>query len=242
MKKILDLSPVHILFGGIIFSFLILLILNSWINDSIKSPQTSTNQQAQTVSVEPKKEDDYAGKKLVRRTWLDPNREYWESAIFVEDKEICRFKSKDNKIIELEGKLPEGNIEFFNQTEGTRGNENFHNNNWHGWYREYYDNGRLKRETKYFEGKKILNKEYFIDGVLHMEEDLTDILYPSDHNEKGIGKVYSRSGKIKYEWQFTHSDPNRFTRAYDKDGNLMEENLFNDRGEKISTRTVPRTQ
>ena len=75
--------------------------------------------------------------------------------------EIGRFKNKGNEIFDISGTIPEGQIKFVNQTENTSGTESFRNGTWHGWYKEYYDNGRIKRETRYSYGKKIENKEYF---------------------------------------------------------------------------------
>jgi len=53
---------------------------------------------------------------VIRRTMIHPNRDYWESFIELKGENIATYKSMEEKIYDVEGKIPDGKVKFFNQT------------------------------------------------------------------------------------------------------------------------------
>lgn len=180
---------------------------------------------------------------VTRTIWLDPNREYEESAFFIGDQEIARFKSSGNKVFDMTGKIPDGVVKFNNQTEETYGEENYVNNKRNGKYREYYvSNNQLRKEAYYLDGELKSLTEYFIDGKKRMEFDYNDALFTVTAVENGVGKVYNRNGSLKYEWSLTNRQRGGFNRSYNIAGELVAENTFDEFGNKTNSWLKPREE
>lgn len=167
---------------------------------------------------------------------LDPNRQYSESVFFIKGVEIARYKTAKEKIYDLSGTIPDGEVRFVNFTTNTRGTEHYRDNQRHGDYEEYYAEGPLKRIATYSKGKLKTVKDYFIDGKVRMEQDLQDAMYITDNDEVGIGKIYYRNGNLMYEWSLTNAGQGGFNKSYDRDGGLVEANYFDSNGIKTETK------
>ena len=85
----------------------------------------------------------------------------------------------------------------------------------------------------------MTSKEYFIDGILRMEEDYTDALQLPELREVGVGKVYDRKGKIKYEWHLIQNSPEYFNKSYNTDGECVQANYFDANGKFLRTEKKP---
>lgn len=232
-----------IVVGSVIFIILIgvFVKINAWINQEVDQAKNWTDQ---SLRVEPAVLKESSGPKksikiysnVIRRTWIEPNRQFYESVFFSDEQEIGRYKSVTDEIFDVKGVIPDGKVTFFNQTDETQGEEQFFNGQRNGWFREYYSNDQLKKETHYDNGKPKLNKEYYFDGTKKMEQDLTDAMWITDNSEVGIGKVYHRSGILRYEWNLTNSSNGGYNRSYNIEGTLTQENIFDQNGELITTR------
>lgn len=181
----------------------------------------------------------YAGKEIVERIHLDPNRIYSVSVFWMDDKEIARFRSEGDKVYDIEGEIPDGKVNFINESTGTYGEEHYRNGKKHGSYQEHYSAGPIKREARYALGEVVQNKEFFIDGKLRMEENFEDALRFSESKNVGVGKIYFRSGTIMYEWNVTNRGPERYTKSYNIKGELVETKWFDISGKLIKLENLP---
>ena len=132
----------------------------------------------------------YYGEKIRRRAMLEPNRRFTESVFFAGNKEIASYKNINDKIFDIKGDIPDGEVEFVNITEKTHGTEHYLNGKKNGFYDEFYKEGAVKKQAQYRDGKVMWNKEYFSDGTLRMEENFKDALWDTDNKEKGKGKIF----------------------------------------------------
>jgi antitoxin component YwqK of YwqJK toxin-antitoxin module len=172
---------------------------------------------------------------VVRKVHLDPNRQYFESIFYVGDTEIARYKSVDEKIYDMTGTIPDGLVKFVNAFTSSYGEEYYRNGKRNGPYKEYYNEGTLLREAEYRTGQLLKNKDYFIDGKVKLEQDSEDALITLKNRESGIGKTYYRDGTLMFEWNITNHGAERFTRAYNIKGQLVEERQFDKTGQLIKT-------
>ena len=170
---------------------------------------------------------------IIRKMILDPSRKYALSILYIDNKQIGRFKSNDDAIYDQEGDIPDGKVKFLNFTNNTYGIEYFRNKQRHGWYREYYSSGQMKREAKFVKGKKLLNKVYYIDGIMRKEEDLYDPLRFVTDSEVGSGKIYYRDGVLMYEWHLTNSSRGGYKKSYNTDGKLVEAKYYDANGDLV---------
>ena len=207
-----------------------LLILNKWIFRQLEVVSPSASQKAAVVSdVFPEEKETIKGT-VTRKTRLDPNRDFSQSIVYLDGKEMARFKSREGDIYDLTGSIPNGEVSFANESKGTYGVENYYDNKLHGSYKEYYRNGNLREERQYFNGKARWLKEYYIDGQIRMEIDYEDALTLSDDSEAGRGKVYYRDGTLRYEWRLTNTEKNRYKKAYNIKGELTEAKYYDQYG------------
>ena len=178
----------------------------------------------------------FVGKgEIFRKIRLDPSRRFSINVVYRNGQEVARYKNVNDQIFDMTGQLPDGRIEFANESTGTYGQEEYAHGQRHGLLQEYYPNGQLKREAAYIFGQLQTSREHFIDGILRMEEDYTDALPLLDRREIGIGRVYDRKGIIKYEWNLTQNNQERFNKAYNANGEWVQVNYFDDLGRLIKT-------
>jgi antitoxin component YwqK of YwqJK toxin-antitoxin module len=177
---------------------------------------------------------------MIRKMRLDPSRKFSESIIFRNGQEVARFKLDKRKMDDFTGHVPDGEVKFIDESQKTFGTEFYQDDKLHGPYVEYYEGGALKRESQYRQGELIYNKEYFFDGKLRMEENFEDALYVVQGDEVGDGKIYFRDGTLMYEWHLTNSDPNRYKRSYNKLGELVADDKYNETGELVRKWRKPR--
>jgi antitoxin component YwqK of YwqJK toxin-antitoxin module len=169
---------------------------------------------------------------------LDPNRKFYVARFFCEDQELLTCEISGDRVYDCSDIIPDGNVKFVNETDQTYGEQSYFNGVRDGQRREYYHTGQLKTETQYVMGSLEMTREYFIDGILKMEQDLTDALWFSsgkDNIETGVGKVYYRDGTLMYEWHLTNQDQGGYKKSYNQDGQVVSLRRFNERGELVSS-------
>ena len=176
---------------------------------------------------------------LTRRMRRDPSRAFFVNIIFSDGQEVARFKSDGEKVFDVEGSIPDGKISFENVSEKTYGNEYFFDGQRDGLYQEYLNDGRLRFEKNYARGKVMTLKEFFDSGSLRMEVDYRDALWIDD-DETGKGRVFLNNGILIYEWHMTMNDPNRYKKAYNHSGDLVEVRYFDSQGKLVSQKQIPR--
>ncbi len=223
--------------GIIVFGLLLgLFLLNQWMLKGLEEvkpivPPVPIQQQAV-------KNDVAKIGKVTDLIYLDANRTYSVNTISVDGQQVAQFKSTDDKIFDITGHIPEGKIKFTNQTDKTYGEERFRNDKRYGEYKEYYETGQLKLEKVYESGEAKVVKQYYIDGILRMEEDFTDTLRGVDNKEVGAGKVYYRNGTLMYEWRLTNKDKGGYNKSYNKDGGLVAVNYFDEQGNRVENKNT----
>lgn len=214
-----------------------LIVLSSTINNLINKQLADDEKVPVTVKKTEKKEIiDKSEKKLSMITRLEPNRQYFLHTVSLGREEIASFKSKDRKVFDLVGKVPDGKIEFKNLTDNTRGEEEWRSNLRNGMLKEYYGNDNIKLEVYYVNGSIRKYKEYFYDGILRKEVDYSDALRFVKNEEVGVGKLYGGNGNLTYEWNLTYEKRGGYDRTYNSRGDLIIENIFDDSGQIIETK------
>jgi len=213
--------------------FVLLIFINRWLSTQISEMRNEAPIEIQETKVKP--QISYKGD-ILRRTRLDPNRQFSESIFFAGGSEIARFKNQLENIYDFTGEIPDGRVKFINESENTYGEEYYFNNKRNGLYKEFYKTGELRREAAYKDGRLITNKIYFIDGKLRQEEDFSDAMYITNNKEVGKGKIFFRNGTIMYEWSLTNKEKGGYNRSYNQNGELIEENLLNQSGKIIETK------
>ena len=92
----------------------------------------------------------------------------------------------------------------------------------HGNGKEYYNDGNIKFEGKFLNGKKWNGKEYDVNNNL-----LYELI-----NGKGIVKEYYfyNNNKLKYEGEYLNGERHGKGKEYDENGKLIfEGEYFNDK-------------
>lgn len=88
--------------------------------------------------------------------------------------------------------------------------------------RSYYDDGTLKEETSYRDGKLHgVSKAYYEDGVLKREATY------EDGRPEGVGRTYHRNGQLKSEVHFKDGKRHDSRKVYDEKGRLLFEENYN---------------
>jgi antitoxin component YwqK of YwqJK toxin-antitoxin module len=215
--------------AAIVVIVIVLVVMTNWWLGKDKKPlskETRIQEEPAVEVLQPVLEGEVS-----RQTWLDPNREYEESVFYIQEHEIARFKNSGNKIFDFTGQIPDGPVKFKNQTDKTYGEEKYVNNKRNGAYNEYFmENGKIKKEAYYLDGELKTMKEYFPDGVLRMQMNYEDALFGVISIEVGAGKVYTRTGSLKYEWSLTNRGRGGFNRSYNIAGEMVAENHFDEFG------------
>ncbi len=170
---------------------------------------------------------------VVRKNRIIPGNGYEESTFYAGGQEIASQKIINGVVVEQKGRIPNGRVKVVDDYRHTQGEEYYQDGQRNGTTRSYFPNGKLRKEETYKEGKLILSKEYFSDGAPHIMIDYQDALNVPGDTEVGVGKIYYQGGKLRYEWNLTHSLHKGFKRAYNADGQLVAEAYFDSRGKKM---------
>jgi len=220
----------------------VIIVINLWILNKLNTTQflKPLSTTAEKKTAQPAEKRIPIERKVIRKEHLDPSRTYSTNIFYIEGQEIGRFKSAGEKIYDVAGTIPEGQVEFINLTKNTHGLEFFRKGKRHRDYREYYENGNIRMHKVYFYGKLMKLNEYFIDGQLRMEANYEDALLFTDSVEVGVGKIYFRDGTMMYEWNITNANPTKYTRAYNIKGQPVETKYFDQDGKLIKTEQLPR--
>jgi len=180
-------------------------------------------------------------KGVVRKMRLEPNRKFYESIFFAEGQEIARYKSEGEvfeTIYDLQGTIPDGKVDFVNESRGTYGQERYKDGKRHGMYEEFYREGGKRKEIVYYQGNVNEIREYFIDGQVRMRVDYYDAVEVPGEKEVGRGKIYFRDGSLMYEWNLTNTDENRYKKSYNIKGDLVEVKTYDRQGQLIQKKRL----
>lgn len=228
------LGPVIIcIFIGIVIG---IVKLNKWTQSQVgdiagqSAPAAVTESRPAAKAETPKKRKRYG--EVICRIRLAPERTFETSIFYQGGEEIARHKvsKREGMVYDQIGEIPDGKVKFINETDQTYGVEYYRNGARNGPARVNYKDGSLKQEADYQYGKLMTRKEYFHDGTLKMAEDYTDAREYDDGRDVGIGKVYSRDGRVKYEWHIVNSDPVGYHKSYDHKGKLTAAIYYDEDG------------
>jgi hypothetical protein len=217
-----------------------LLVVNQWLQEKagyiVDNPINTS-----TAPIRPQKikgpEDVQVARSgdVIRKTRLAPERTYEVHVFYQGGREVARQKTNvgGGTILDYSGTIPDGKVEFIDESNETYGVEYYQGGGRHGPLKELYKDGRPRREAYYQYGKLLTGKEYYQDGIVRMEEDYSDARQYKDRREVGIGKVYSRDGTLKYEWRLTNADPVGFNKSYNQKGELVAEVYYDEYGQVV---------
>ncbi len=171
---------------------------------------------------------------VVRKTRLVRGSDYYEDVFYSGNQELARQKTTGRKVLEQNGKIPDGNVKFIDESEHTYGEEYYEDGKRQGLARTYYEDAKPKMESYYKEGNLLKSKEFYKNGNLRFEVSYEDA---RDHNkedsEVGIGKLYFSDGTLRYEWNLTKSLKTGFKKAYNQDGKLVYEVYYDADGKSM---------
>ncbi len=213
-----------------------IVMANRWLQEQTRQITSAPVPVAEKVAqVSPQKERPkvVAGKEVIRKTRLSPDRKYEINMFYQDGVEIAQNKFSQGVTYDQEGQIPDGKVKFINESNETYGVEYYRNQKREGPAKVFYSDGVLKQEAQYQSGKILTSTEYYYDGTVRMAEDYTDARQGSETKEAGIGKVYFRDGKLKYEWYFTVKDPVGFRKSYDQNGKLVAEFYYDEYGQPV---------
>ncbi len=170
---------------------------------------------------------------VTKKSWVVRGSDYIESVFYLGNQEIAREKTSVKGIYDQTGEIPNGKVTFSDEGNKTYGEEYYQSGKKDGEAKTFYENGQLKTEAYYKDGVLQTTKEYYNDGHLRFEGDYTDARDSKDYKEAGIGKLYFKDGKLKYEWHFTQTDKVGFRKAYNQNGELVYEAYYDEDGKLI---------
>lgn len=165
---------------------------------------------------------------------LEPNRKYVTYFFFMDGKQIAQFNAKDDEVFDYQGNLFSGTVEFVDYEVNSKGTQEYKKGKRHGKITLYYNDGQLQYEGEYDDNKLVSEKEYFVDGALRMEVDLSRAAKFGSVKDVGVGKVYFRNGDLRYEWRAVDIEFGGYNKSYNRDGVLVEEKYFDSIGQPIS--------
>ncbi len=180
----------------------------------------------------------YEGKAedIIHKTRIVHGGEYIENVFYKGREVIARYKTSPKGDYDYSGEIPDGKIKFIDENTKTYGEEIYKKGKKNGVSKTYYENGELKAESYYFNGKILSSKEYYPDGKIRFEVNYEDARENTDSKENGEGKLYYPNGKLKYEWQITKSKRTGFKKSYNQDGGLRAEVYVDENGKTIEKR------
>lgn len=187
------------------------------------------------------------GETIVRRDRLSPGRDYLESIFSLNDtptgsspsgdlwlrEEMARQKIVNEKVVESSGEIPEGRVDFLDESKKTYGTDYYLQGEKSGPSLTYFPDGRLNIEAYYQWGKLLWKREYYHDGNIRLEVNYEDAREQSGEKETGAGRVYYRDGTIKYEWNLTNREKIGFKKSYNQDGALRAAFYFDEYGQPV---------
>ena len=173
------------------------------------------------------------GEKIVRKDRLSPGRDYLESVFYLNDTEVARQKIVNEKVVESNGEMPEGRVDFLDESKKTYGIEYYVGGKKSGPSQTYFADGQSNIEAYYQWEKLLWKREYYNDGNIRLEVNYEDAREQSDEKERGAGRVYYRDGTIKYEWNLTNSEKIGFKKSYNQDGTLRAAFYFDEHGQPV---------
>jgi len=173
------------------------------------------------------------GEIVIRKDRLSPGRDYQESVFYLRGIEVARQRIVNEKVVESSGEIPDGRVDFVNESKGTYGTEYYLQGKKSGPSLSYFPDGQLNIEAQYQWGKLLRKKEYYNDGNIRLEANYEDAREQSDKKETGIGKLYYKDGTLKYEWNLTNSEKTGFKKSYNQDGELRAAFYFDEQGQPI---------
>lgn len=171
------------------------------------------------------------GQKVVRNDRPSPGRDYVESVFYLDGREIGRQKIADDKVVESSGEIPQGRVDFVDESKGIRGVDYYAGGRKDGPSKTYFGNGRLNAEAYYRRGELLRKTEHYNDGGIRLEVNYEDARKGVGDKETGAGKVYYRDGTLKYEWHLTNSEKVGFKKSYTQDGDLRAAFYFDENGQ-----------
>lgn len=180
------------------------------------------------------------GGKITRKDRLSPGRDYLESIFYLNDlpvgspwEEVARQKIINEEVVESSGEMPEGRVDFLDESKKTYGTEYYMGGQKSGPSRTYFADGRSNIEAYYQWGKLLWKREYYNDGGIRLEVNYEDAREQSDEKERGAGRVYYKDGTVKYEWNLTNSEKVGFKKSYNPDGALRAAFYFDEYGQPL---------
>lgn len=227
----------------------LLIYLSRWVDDEINGRGKGLRQRpavpARPVLPETKSDTDTTPKEILRIERRPQNQNYSENIIFVDGAQVARFKNKDGRVFDRDGVIPDVQMKFVNEWEGTHGFEQFRDGKRDGAYAEYYSSGSLRTKANYSRGRLVSREGYFGNGVLRSQEDYRNTEWVSGLiplkkvKDVGVGKIYRADGTLKYEWSFVDDAARNYTKTYDPQGNLREADYYDARGELLEHWEAP---
>lgn len=185
------------------------------------------------VEQEPSVRRRRSGEKIMRKDRLSPGRDYQESIFYLNDTEVARQKIVNEKVVESSGEIPEGRVDFLDESKKTYGTDYYLQGKKSGPSLTYFPDGRSNIEAYYQWGKLLWKREYYNDGGIRLEVNYEDAREQSGEKETGAGRVYYRDGTIKYEWNLTNSEKIGFKKSYSQDGRLRAAFYFDEYGQPV---------
>ncbi len=247
MRTTIPLKWAVVAFCLVVF---LLIYLSRRIDDEIsgrgQGPHPRPAAPAPSVPSDQKSSTDTAPKEIVRIERKPPDQAYIENIIFVDGVETARFKSKDDKIFDRTGMVPDAKIKFVNEWENTYGVEQYRDGKRDGEYIEYYGNGQIRTKANYSRGRLMDREGYFLNGTLRMREDyrntewVSGLISLKKVKDVGVGKIYRADGTLKYEWSFVDDDQRNHTKTYDPAGDLQAADYYDTHGELLEHWEAPR--
>lgn len=218
-----------------------IIMFNKWIQgevgDIMENPITTSTIEPLPVPIQKEGKPKKRRGEVIKKTRLGPERSFSTSIFYQDGEEIARHKeSLKGVIYDQSGEIPNGKVKFINESNETFGVEYYQDGGRHGPLRINYKDGPLKQEAYYEFGKLITRKEFYYDGIVRMEEDYSDARDYQDKRDVGIGKVYFRDGKIKYEWYLTNSNPVGYNKSYNHKGRLTSTIYYDRNGDIVPSR------
>src|SRR3990167_916421 len=121
------------------------------------------------------------GEKITRKDRLSPGRDYIESIFYLNEEETARQKIVNDKVVESSGEMPEGRVDFFDESKKTYGIEYYVEGKKSGPSQTYFADGRSNIEAYYQWGKLLWKREYYNDGGIRLEVNYEDAREQTDN-------------------------------------------------------------
>ena len=172
---------------------------------------------------------------VIRKTQVARGSDYTLSIFYSGGKEIARESISADGEHQQSGVIPDGKVRFYDEYNQMYGEEYYSAGKKDGPAKTYFNDGRLKSETKYGRGQLLTIKEYYADGQLRFQADYSEAIDDPNNKEVGAGKLYYPDGHLKYEWNLTRGNYRGFKKSYNTDGSLRAEIYFDAQGQMLES-------